>query len=73
MRRLAVLALGTLLLAGCSSPAAPRGGGSDPRVLSLMGQTPPEVAPDARWLNAPPTTLAGLRGRVVFVQFAFPT
>jgi hypothetical protein len=34
---------------------------------------PPAFAPDARWLNAPPATLASLRGRVLFVQFAFPT
>jgi hypothetical protein len=39
----------------------------------LRGQAPPEMTGDVRWLNAPATTLAGLRGKVVFVQFAFPT
>jgi hypothetical protein len=68
---LVAVALG-VMLAACSSGAATRGV-SDARVRSFVGQAPPELAADARWLNAPPSTLAGLRGRVVFLQFAFPT
>jgi hypothetical protein len=72
-------ALALLLAAACASPDAggsassPARSTSDARVRSFRGQVPPEIAPDARWLNAPPRTLASLRGRVVYVQFAFPT
>jgi hypothetical protein len=72
MRNVLGLALLPLLLAACTS-----GGGGrsteDPRVRSLRGQVPPELAGDVMWSNSPPTSLAGLRGRVVYVQFAFPT
>jgi hypothetical protein len=69
------LAIGALLLSACTSGAGVGGARStdDARVRSLRGQVPPELAADARWLGAPPTSLAALRGRVVFVQFAFPT
>jgi hypothetical protein len=33
-----------------------------------VGQPAPEIT-GAPWLNSPPLTLAGLRGRVVFVEF----
>jgi len=71
MRPIPLLFL-SAVLAGCTS------GGSAPSTASppasqRAGQAPPEFADDVRWLNAPPTTLAGLRGRAVFVQFAFPT
>jgi hypothetical protein len=56
-----------------SSPSSTARSTADSRVRSFRGQVPPELAPDARWLNAPRATLASLRGRVVFVQFAFPT
>jgi len=67
-----------LLLFGCSSTAGGAGGGgrstSDPRVRSLRGTTPPALPANGTWLNARgPTSLAALRGRVVYVQFAFPT
>ncbi len=77
---LALALLSATLSAGllsCSSPqpaspgAVSRSG--DPRVLALLGQTPPEVPADVRWLNGQPASLAALRGRVVFLQFAFPT
>jgi hypothetical protein len=72
MRRLLVLAVAGLSLAACSSSGAARST-SDSRVRSFLGRIPPDLAPDARALNATPTTLAALRGRVVYVQFAFPT
>ncbi len=38
----------------------------------LVGKTPPElVAADADWLAGPPTTLAALKGKVVWLQFNF--
>lgn len=33
-----------------------------------LGQPAPDVAGD-RWINSPPLTIAGLRGRVVLVEF----
>jgi hypothetical protein len=77
-----------LLLAACSSPSGGGGATaqatrpspgrsapstSDSRVRSFLGRPPPEIAPDVRWLDGPPAPLASLRGRVVYVQFAFPT
>jgi hypothetical protein len=65
-----------LLLAGCQAAAPGAGGGrstADPRVRSFMGQVPPELAGGARLNAAAPPSLAALRGRVVYVQFAFPT
>jgi hypothetical protein len=39
---------------------------------NFVGKVPPElVAADADWLAGPPTTLAGLRGKVVWLQFNF--
>jgi hypothetical protein len=87
MRTLAVGLLGLSVVA-CSSggpPPPPPGGAtvaatpvpgrrtSDPRVRSFLGRPPPELSSDARWLNAAPSSLAAMKGRVVFVQFAFPT
>jgi hypothetical protein len=85
MRTIGVLAFAAAVAAGCSSggPSGGAAGGApsaaasqraaDPRVRPLRGQAPPEFTSDVRWLNAPATPLAGLRGRAVFVQFAFPT
>lgn len=72
------------VLAACSSPGSSQGrsqgssqgssrASTDARVHSFFGQAPPEIAADVRWLNAQPASLAALGGRVVFVQFAFPT
>ena len=71
-------ALCGLLLTACASkePAVPRAARStdDPRVQSFEGKPPPDLAIDAMWLNAPATSsLAAMRGRVVYLQFAFPT
>jgi hypothetical protein len=72
-----LLVAACVVATGCSSGGASSRSGTqsaaDPRVKSLKGQPPPEFAGDARWLNAPATSLAALRGKVVFVQFAFPT
>ena len=87
MRSLFLLAASAVSLAACSSgspapagstaaapvAARPARSASDSRVRTLRGTVPPELAANARTLNAPATTLAALRGRVVFVQFAFPT
>jgi hypothetical protein len=38
----------------------------------LVGQTAPElVAAERDWLAGPPATLAGLKGKVVWLQFNF--
>jgi hypothetical protein len=79
---LGALGLATLGLAGCASQAssgadAPAGDSgrstSDPRVRSFLGQVPPELGADLRWVMRAPAPLASLQGRVVFLQFAFPT
>jgi hypothetical protein len=76
MRIAVVTGLGLLLLAtvGCAGTTAGGRSTSDPRVRSFAGQVPPALAADGTWLNvAAPTSLAAQRGRVVYVQFAFPT
>lgn len=73
MRRTLGLLVGMIACAGCASPAKGRAPTTDSRVPKRVAQTLPEFAPEARWLNAPPASLASLRGRVLFVQFAFPT
>ena len=62
------------IVAACAgSPAAPGRSTADPRVKSFAGQTPPDVLTDGTWVaRAGPTSLAALRGRVVYLQFAFP-
>jgi thiol-disulfide isomerase/thioredoxin len=45
---------------------------ADPLYFSFLGREPPELAPGGNWLNpADGPTLASLRGKVVFLQFAF--
>jgi thiol-disulfide isomerase/thioredoxin len=45
---------------------------SDPLYYSFLGKEPPELASNGAWLTpASASTLAGLRGQVVFVFFAF--
>ncbi len=58
------------LLAGCSTAGGKST--SDPRVKRLIGQQAQELPADGTWLNGA-TSLASLRGRVVYLQFAFPT
>jgi len=73
-----VLLLALAVLAACSSrapAAAPTGGRStsDARVKSFQGQPPPDVFTNGTWVSrSGPTSLAALRGRVVYLQFAFP-
>lgn len=66
---MALLAL-TVLWVGCTSSGARST--SDPRVQSFLMQTAPELPVDGTWVGRP-SPLAGLRGRVVYLQFAFPT
>lgn len=61
MAGVAALALALLLAAG--APAAP----AHAQALR-MGAPAPDVA-GAPWINGPPLTMAGLRGRVVLVEF----
>jgi len=42
-------------------------------VKSFQGQPPPDVFTNGTWVSrSGPTSLAALRGRVVYLQFAFP-
>lgn len=44
----------------------------DVRRKALLGKVPPEiVAAEANWFRGPATTLAGLKGKVVWLQFNF--
>ena len=60
-----MLAVGGLL-AAAALLALPHGAGAQRGVR--VGQPAPEIA-GGPWINSPPLTLAGLRGRVVFVEF----
>ena len=64
-------AFGLALVALLPAPAP--GGPPDVHRRDLLGKEPPELAArDADWLGgAPPTRLAALRGRVVWLQFNF--
>ncbi len=79
MRSLLLTPVLAAWLVGCGMsgppmlPPAADAAAKNARVRSFLGRMPPEIAPDARWLDAPPSSLAALRGRVVYVQFAFPT
>ena len=66
----AVLLISVLLLSACSTGGSRST--SDARVRSFRGQTPPELPTDGVWLGGG-GSLASLRGRVVYVQFTFPT
>jgi len=62
MRRIRVLALGVgMLLAGA-------GPGEAAGTRVVVGQAAPEVT-GGPWINSEPLSLAGLRGRVVLVEF----
>jgi thiol-disulfide isomerase/thioredoxin len=56
--------------AGAPPPAAGTSD-ADPWFLSFRGKAPPELAADGTWVVGPKATLASLRGRVVYLQFAF--
>ena len=77
--RTTLVALLVLLTAcaGSSSPTRQSGSGgrstADARVKTYRGQVPPDVFTQGTWVSsAGPTSLAQLRGRAVYVQFAFP-
>ena len=76
MRRAPLILLLLVLAAACSSPGGQTSSGrstQDARVKSYRGQTPPDVFTNGTWVGeAGPTSLAALRGRVVYLQFAFP-
>lgn len=56
-----------LVLAAAGGPPEP-----DRHRKDLVGQPPPElVGAGEHWLAGPPVTLAGLKGKVVWLQFNF--
>ena len=61
---------GALLLLGVVAVAAVIAGrpGDLAAQRARVGQLAPEVA-GGPWINSPPLTMAGLRGRVVYVEF----
>ena len=62
MRRIRALGLGVgILLAGA-------GPGEAAGALVAVGQAAPEIT-GGPWINSEPLSLAGLRGRVVLVEF----
>ena len=72
MRRLATGLVIVLLAAACAGGLGRST--RDARVKSYLGQLPPELSSDGVWIGVDGlTTLAALRGRVVYLQFAFPT
>ncbi|MGH7386556.1 MAG: hypothetical protein ACREKG_15360 [Candidatus Rokuibacteriota bacterium] len=62
--RALILCAGLLL---ATAGAAPGSGEAAGRLVTV-GQTAPEIA-GGPWINSAPLTLAGLRGRVVLVEF----
>jgi hypothetical protein len=64
LKALAVLVLGGLAAVVGLGPARPVAGAQGVRV----GQPAPEIT-GAPWINSEPLSLAGLRGRVVLVEF----
>jgi hypothetical protein len=52
-----------LLVAGLAALPAPVGA-----VSLRVGDRAPEITGE-RWINSPPLSIAGLRGRVVFIEF----
>jgi len=54
------------------APAAVAGPVRDVQRAPLVGRVPPELrAADGDWLAGPPTALAALHGKVVWLQFNF--
>jgi hypothetical protein len=62
MRRIRALALGVGMLLAGAGPGAAAG------TLVAVGQPAPEIT-GGPWINSEPLSLAGLRGRVVLVEF----
>lgn len=44
---------------------------ADPLYFSYVGRAPPALSADGTWVVGAPTTLEALKGRVVYLQFAF--
>lgn len=66
MRAIRMVALGvTILVAAVGLLAGPGGAGDS---LVGIGRPAPEIT-GGPWINSPPLSLAGLRGRVVLVEF----
>jgi hypothetical protein len=57
-----------LLVAALVVLALLASGAGDAADLAPVGTIAPEIAPGP-WINSPPLTMAGLRGRVVLVEF----
>jgi hypothetical protein len=62
MKRIRALALTVGMLVAGAGPGEAAG------TLVTVGQTAPEVT-GGPWINSEPLSLAGLRGRVVLVEF----
>jgi hypothetical protein len=62
MTSMRALGLGLLLMAAAGEPAEAAGR------LIPVGQPAPEIT-GGPWINSEPLSLAGLRGRVVLVEF----
>jgi hypothetical protein len=75
MTRILVTALAVAACCGCvERPAGSFGGtGSSEKFFkSFENQTPPELAAAGSWINSDePLSLAGLNGRVVWLEFSF--
>jgi hypothetical protein len=63
VRILAIIIIAAAALAAIGGPAGTAAGQA-----LRVGQPAPEVAGE-RWINSEPLTMAGLRGRVVLVEF----
>lgn len=62
MRRIRALALGVGMLLAGAGPSEAAG------TLVAVGQAAPDIT-GGPWINSAPLSLAGLRGRVVLVEF----
>jgi hypothetical protein len=61
-------ALALVALVGVATSGALRAPGAEAQRGARVGQPAPEIT-GGPWLNSEPLSLAGLRGRVVFVEF----
>ncbi len=62
-----------LLASGTIQPSASQAPDGETLRLPFMGDSPPElVSQNEHWLTkSPPVTLAGLKGKVIWLQFNF--
>ena len=66
MRAIRTVILGVGMLLAAVGPPSGRGAAADN--LVAIGQPAPEIT-GGPWINSEPLSLAGLRGRVVLVEF----